>query len=244
MTTGPDLAPDSAIDLTPGDYVRLEISDTGVGLTEDAKEKMFDPFFTTKFAGRGLGLAVVQGIVRAHRGGIHVVSAPGQGTVFQVFLQCAPKEASAAPRVIASGELEQPGVRTGTILVVEDEEILRQAVSKSLLKRGFSVMEAKDGSEALDLIRAHTDAIDAVLLDFTIPGVSSREVFQEILGLRPDVTVIVTSAYAVGTVAASFSDFHVDQFIRKPLRLVDLVRMLESALSAKTSRKPRTPNVS
>ena len=105
-------------------------------------------------------------------------------------------------------------------------------------------MEAKDGSEALDLIRAHKHAIDAVLLDFTIPGVSSREVFEQILGLRPDVTVIVTSAYGVGTVAASFGDFHLDQFIRKPFKLVDLVRMLESALSAKTSRKPKTPNVS
>ncbi|MFL6354280.1 MAG: PAS domain S-box protein [Bryobacteraceae bacterium] len=245
VTGGRDLAPNNAIDLTPGDYVQLEVSDTGSGITNEAKEKIFDPFFTTKFAGRGLGLAVVQGIVRAHGGGINVVSAPGQGTVFQVFLPCAPKNALVAPTVITSGEVEQSNTPTGTILVVEDEELLRRSVSMALVKRGFSVIEAKDGSVALDVIRAHKDDIDAVLLDVTLPGISGREVFQQTLRMRPDLKVILTSAYDVETVAASFADLRVDHFIRKPFRLVDLMRMLERALSVETSagRTPETPKL-
>jgi two-component system, cell cycle sensor histidine kinase and response regulator CckA len=245
VSGGRDLAPNNAIELTPGDYVQLEVSDTGSGITPEAKEKIFDPFYTTKFAGRGLGLAVVQGIVRAHRGGVHIVSAPGKGTVFQVFLPCAPKEASVPTRVITSGELEQFNVGTGTILVVEDEELLRLSVSMALRKRGFSVMEAKDGSVALDLMRARKDGIDAVLLDVTLPGISGREVFQEILRMRPDLKVIVTSAYDLGTVSASFAELPVHHFIRKPFHLVELARMLESTLSAETSapRFPETPNL-
>jgi CheY-like chemotaxis protein len=244
VSGGRDLAPNNAIALTPGDYVQLEVSDTGSGITTEAKEKIFDPFFTTKFAGRGLGLAVVQGIVRAHRGGINIVSAPGEGTVFQVFLPCAPKEASVPTRVITSGELEQSNVRMATILIVEDEELLRSSFSKALLKRGFSVMEAKDGSVAFDLVHAHANDIDAVLLDLTLPGISGREVFEEILRTRSDLKVIVTSAYDLGSVAASFAELPVDHFIRKPFHLAELVRMLESTLSAETSapRAPETPN--
>jgi PAS domain S-box-containing protein len=246
VTGGRDLAPNNAINLTPGDYVKLEVSDTGSGITKGDEGKIFDPFFTTKFAGRGLGLAVVQGIVRTHGGGINVVSAPGQVTVFQVLLPCALKPASPVPRLITSGELERSNVRPGTILVVEDEEALRGAVSEFLRKRGFSVMEAKDGSVALGLIRANTDEIDAILLDFTLPGISSREVFQETLRVRPELPVIVTSAYGVETITASFVEIHVDHFIRKPFGLDDLMRMLESALCAKTSEgcTPDTPNVS
>jgi CheY-like chemotaxis protein len=236
---------DLAMDLTPGDYVKLEVSDTGSGITEGDQQKLFDPFFTTKFAGRGLGLAVVQGIVRTHGGGINVVSAPGEGTVFQVFLPCALQPAS--PPLTKSGELAGINVRPGTILVVEDEEALRRAISQLLRKRGFSVLEAQDGSVALGLIRAHIDEIDAVLLDFTLPGMSSREVFQETLRVRPGVPVIVTSAYGIETITASFVELQVDHFIRKPFALEDLLRLLDSVLSpgqrARVARPRAGPSV-
>ena len=141
-----NLAPNGATTLPQGDYVRLEVSDTGCGMTEEVKAKIFDPFFSTKFAGRGLGLAVVQGIVRDHGGAIDLVSAPGEGTTFQVFLPCTPQRVAKIHSAISSSGVGQSNARTGTILVVEDEETLRLAVSKALRKSGFSVMEASDGS--------------------------------------------------------------------------------------------------
>ena len=154
VSGGRDLAPNNATDLTPGDYVRIEVSDTGCGMTEEIKTKIFDPFFSTKFAGRGLGLAVVQGIVRDLGGAINIVSAPSQGTAFQVLLPAAPKGASEIHSTIESGGLEESNANARTILVVEDDETLRRAVSMGLQKRGFSVIEASDGSVALDLIHA------------------------------------------------------------------------------------------
>ena len=213
--------------------MRIEVSDTGCGVTEEVRAKIFDPFFSTKFPGRGLGLAVVQGIVRDLGGAINIVSAPGQGTAFQVLLPCAPKGASEIHSTITSGGLEKSNANARTILVVEDDETLRRAVSKGLQKRGFSVIEASDGSAALDLIHAHRDEIDVVLLDVTLPGASSREVFEEVLRIRPDLKVIVTSAYGQQMVDAYYSGLRVNYFIRKPFQLDDLVRLSGSAFSAK-----------
>jgi len=229
---GRDLAADSETDLREGDYVRLEISDTGCGMTEEAKAKIFDPFFTTKFAGRGLGLAVVQGIVRAHGGAIHLVSTPGQGTTFQVLLSCTTKKRLETQSAMTSFSADQSDARVGTVLVVEDEELLQLAVSKALMKRGFSVMKASDGSAAMDLIRTHKDDIDVILLDVTVPGRSSREVFEEAQRLRPGLKMILTSAYCKETVSASFPGLRVERFIRKPFQLAELVNELQNALSA------------
>jgi two-component system, cell cycle sensor histidine kinase and response regulator CckA len=225
---GKDLAPNSATDLPEADYVRLEVSDTGCGMTEEAKAKIFDPFFTTKFAGRGLGLAVVQGIVRAHGGAIHLMSTSGQGTTFQVMLSCAAKRGFETESVITSFSAEQSNARAGTVLVVEDEELIRLAVSKALRKRGFSVMMASDGSAAMDLIRTHKDDIDVILLDITLPGRSCREVFDEVKRLRPDLKMILTSAYGKETVDAAFAGPRIEYFIRKPFQLCDLMRLLEA----------------
>jgi PAS domain S-box-containing protein len=227
-----DLAPNSAKDLPDADYVRLEVSDTGCGMTEEAKAKIFDPFFTTKFAGRGLGLAVVQGIVRAHGGAIHLVSTPSQGTTFQVLLSCTPKRGLETQSAITTFSAEQSNARAGTVLVVEDEELIRLAVSKGLRKRGFSVMKASDGSAAMELIRTHKDDIGVILLDVTLPGRSSREVFEEAQRLRPDLKVILTSAYGKETIDATFAGLRVEHFIRKPFQLGDLVRLLGGTLSA------------
>jgi len=232
VTGRENLAFNGATTLPQGDYVRLQVSDTGCGMTEAVKAKIFDPFFSTKFAGRGLGLGVVQGIVRGHGGTIDLKSSPGEGTTFQVFLPCTPQRVAKIHRAISSSGVGQSKARTGTILVVEDEETLRLAVSTALRKSGFSVMEANDGSGAMELLRAHKDEIDAILLDVTLPGIASREIFEEAQRIRPDLKVIVNSAYSKETVDASFAGLAVEHFIRKPFRLADIARLLGGVLSA------------
>jgi PAS domain S-box-containing protein len=147
-------------ELESGEYVRLEVRDTGCGMTEEQRAKIFDPYYTTKFAGRGLGLAVVHGVVRAHGGAINVVSAPGRGTTIQTFFPCwgeAAKKENPAGETVAS----EPAIRAwGTVLVVEDESSLLRAVAKALRKEKFTVLEAANGSVAIDLLRNHAGELD------------------------------------------------------------------------------------
>jgi CheY-like chemotaxis protein len=121
---------------------------------------------------------------------------------------------------------------------VEDEQILRLAVSKALRKSGFVVMEATDGSAAIELLRTHEDRIDVVLLDFTLPGISSRQVFEETQRMRPDLKMIVTSAYSKDTVDASFTGLKVEHFIRKPFQLGEIAQLLGEVLSVKPNSLP------
>jgi two-component system cell cycle sensor histidine kinase/response regulator CckA len=224
--------PSSPPNLPSGDYLNLEVSDTGGGMTEEVQAKVFDPFFSTKFAGRGLGLAVVQGIVRDHGGAINLVSAPGQGTKFEIFLPCVGETARSGQDSMTLVSRKEHRPQGGIVLLVEDEGVLRVAVSRMLQKNGFGVIEAGDGSSALDLVRAYQDKIDVMLLDITLPGVSSREVFEQAQRLRPNLKVVLTSAYGREAVDACFGGVRVERFIRKPFQFVDLMGVLQDALSA------------
>ncbi len=232
ITGSPDVVGNNAAALPRGDYVRLQVSDTGGGLTDEAKAKIFDPFYTTKFAGRGLGLAVVQGTVHAQGGAIDVISAPGQGAMFQVVLPCTSKRPLEIQNPISSSGAGQSKALAGTVLVVEDEELLRRAVSKVLRQRGFSVMEVSDGSAAIDLICTCKDNIDLIVLDVTLPGRSSREVLEEARRMRPEVKTVLTSAYGKEYVDATFAGLQIDHFIRKPFQLGDLVACLQGVLAS------------
>jgi CheY-like chemotaxis protein len=215
--------------LEAGDYLTLTVSDTGCGMTEEMKARVFDPFFSTKFAGRGMGLAVVQGIVRDHGGAINVISTPDEGSTFEIFLPCG--EATPSSQV---ADTRSSGDETrnahGVVLVVEDEDILRLAVSKMLRKNGIRVLEAIDGHSALELLRTHAGKIDVMLLDVTLPGVPSRDIFKEAWKIRPDLKTIITSAYSRETVDVTFAGLPVERFIRKPFRLDDLMDLLQEAL--------------
>jgi PAS domain S-box-containing protein len=207
-----------------GDCIRLRVSDTGCGMTGEQQARIFEPFFTTKFSGRGLGLAVVHGIVRAHGGAIKVTSSPGDGTAFDVFLPCARQAARPDPRVGASAPAEDES-NSGRVLVVEDEEALRTAVSRLLRKKGFAVLEAGNGTDAIDLLREQNREIDVMLLDLTIPGASSLEVALEVHRIRPDLKIVLTSAYGESA-SQQIKVPEVSAFIRKPFQIAELVNLL------------------
>jgi nitrogen-specific signal transduction histidine kinase len=211
--------------LPEGNYVRLEVSDTGHGMAPETKARVFDPFFTTKSIGHGLGLAVVDGIVRRLGGAIHLASEPGKGTAFEILLPCAETTPGTARRPMSRLVESAMPSRPTTVLVVEDEDPLREASVKMLRRLGFTVIEAGDGSAALEAIRAHQSPIDFLFLDTTLPGTPSREVFEEARRLRPGIKVIITSAYSEDFAAASLQG-RFERFLRKPYRLGHLANLI------------------
>jgi signal transduction histidine kinase len=213
--------------LQPGSYVFLEVSDNGCGLEPETQAKIFDPFFTTKFAGRGLGLAAVLGIMRSHRGAIKVTSTPGQPTSFKIFLPFS------RPSSAAAGEFSaQPGGLVnwrgqGLVLVVDDEEGVRKVVKMILEEYGFTILTANDGWEALETFKAHAAEIVAVILDLTMPRLDGLKAFQELRRLRPDVKVILTSGYSEEEAVSRFVGEGLAGFIQKPYNAVGLLEKMK-----------------
>jgi PAS domain S-box-containing protein len=218
--------------LPEGAYVQLDISDTGRGMSPETKAKAFNPFFTTKSPGRGIGLAVVQEIVQSLGGAIILTSEPDKGSSFQILLPGVQGTARASDKAAAAAWNPADSRRNGTVLIVEDEDHLRLALVKMLRKAGFEVFEAADGSSAISILRMHGGKLDAILLDMTIPGASSDEVVAQAANAKPDINVILTSAYHKETIAATMSQPQVRGFIRKPFHFDDLLTMLRSCLSS------------
>jgi PAS domain S-box-containing protein len=227
-------------ELPDGEYVQIEVSDTGQGMDDEVKSRIFDPFFSTKPMGRGLGLSVVQGVVRSHGGVIDVVSAPGCGATFRVWLPCFPKhEAWTEGRegAITWRAGEEWALQSRTILVIEDEKMLRESFAAMLRKRGCTVIEAEDGNAGVDLFIANRLTIDAVLLDITLPGKTGRVVLEELQRLEPEVKVIVTSAYGPEYVQSLLDGLRTAGYIQKPYHLARVEAVLQECLSS--NRKVR-----
>jgi len=217
-------------ELPSGDYLRVEVSDTGCGMTEEVRGKMFDPFFTTKSPGRGLGLSAVQGIIRTHGGTINVVSAPGHGSCFEILMPCNSEAARKRRDVALCGEADGQSSHW-CVLVIEDEDALRVTVSKMLRKNGLTVFEAANGKDGTELFRGSGPSIDAVLLDMTLPEMSGPEVLRALRHIRPDVKVIITSAYSQSYVETAIAGQLPYRYIRKPYRLDELLGLLRNICS-------------
>ena len=228
-------AAESGPELPAGTYMRLEVSDTGNGMSADVQARIFEPFFTTKQFGKGIGLSVAQRIVRRYGGSIYCQSAPSQGARFVVLLPCAGAglNCHAAPEPEASGPCLAPGT---TLLLVEDEEGLRIPVSTLLRQKGIRVIEAGDGSTAIEALESHADNIDAILLDLTLPGTPSDEVIAAASRIRPDIKILLTSAYSSRDAAQALAATQVKGFLRKPYQLSELSRALNELLAGSRAK--------
>jgi PAS domain S-box-containing protein len=204
-------------------FVFLEVSDTGCGMDTDTLQRIFDPFFSTKFAGRGLGLAAVMGIVESHHGHVRIRTAPGDGTTFRILFPAVSDSADHAP-----GRLSGPQWRgRGTVLVVEDEEGVREVVGRMLERLGFQVITAEDGIEALQRLDHHGGAMAAVLLDLSMPRMGGAEVLQQIRERRPGVPIILMSGYTEQEVASKLlGPEGAAAFLQKPFLPEDLTSVL------------------
>ena len=215
--------------LADGQHIQLEITDTGCGIPPETQARVFEPFFSTKSPGRGLGLAVTDGIVRGLGGAIQLESKPGTGTTVRVLLPIE-SDSRQIPRPYLDSVPESRRSRFATALVVEDEEFLRNAASKILARQDMHVIEAANGADAIATIRASQRHIDVLVLDISIPGASSREVLEEAVRFRPDMSVIIASAYTKD-MAAKTLQYPIQYFLRKPYRMAELADMIRTAVA-------------
>ena len=219
------------VDWQPQDlaYACLEVADTGCGIAEENFEKIFDPFFTTKFTGRGLGLPVVLGILRAHHGAVTVESKPDRGSIFRVFLPVSVEEVSRQP----DQAVQTPETRKGgTVLVVEDDENVRDMAKTMLIHLGFTVLEARDGVEAVEVFRLHQGEIRCVICDLSMPRMDGWETLTALRKLSPDISVILSSGYDKELVMAGEHPELPNAFLRKPYLLKELSDMIRCATQA------------
>lgn len=220
--------------LDPGEYLELDVSDTGQGISPAELPHIFDPFYTTKDVGQGtgLGLALAYGIIKAHQGTIKCYSDPGVGTSFKIYLplvtgvELQPKE---------DGDLEQKNARTisiqgKTILVVDDEDVIREVSVELLQGQGCNVFQASNGQEALEVYRAKGKEMDLVLLDLGMPGLTGEETLEKLLALDPEVRIIVASGYVDHKIARDPVRYGAKAFVGKPYQLRSLLQVIHEAL--------------
>jgi len=212
-------------DLEKGNYVYLDVSDTGCGMDEVMLANIFDPFYSTKFTGRGLGLAATLGIIHAHKGTIRVESEPGKGALFRVFF---PASKKTLPKESLLKTQTEQWQGSGTILLVEDQAEVREVTKRMLELIGFDVITASDGLEAVQVFRKHLD-VRLIFLDLTMPHMNGEETLKEIRRIKSDALVLLSSGYGELDVVQQFAGKGLAGFIQKPYRLeiiIDKIRKI------------------
>lgn len=214
----------------PGNYVVVEVADTGIGMSPDIQQRVFEPFFTTKTMGKGtgLGLASVYGIVKTHNGYIEIESQPDQGTTIQIFLPASEKN----PEVKKKPK-EQFTRGKGHILYVDDETMLLEVGSELLEMVGYQIQSASSGQKAIDIFQRDKEKIDLVLFDMIMPGMNGGELFDKLKEIRPDVKTILSSGYSIDGQAQEIMERGCNGFIQKPFDLKSLSRKIMDVLEDK-----------
>ncbi|NTW16560.1 MAG: response regulator, partial [Syntrophaceae bacterium] len=215
-----------------GRYVKVSVTDTGIGMDEKTKERIFEPFFTTKELGRGtgLGLASAYGIIKGHNGIISVESEPGCGATFTIYLPASDKDLTKEVEVsddLIKGE--------GTILLVDDEDVIIDVGKESLEILGYNVLTAKSGQEAVEIFKTKNGKIDLVILDMIMPGMNGMETFDVLKSMNPNIKVLLSSGYSAESQSAKIMEQGCSGFIQKPYGLTDLSRKVKEVIDKKIS---------
>ncbi|MBD3420870.1 MAG: response regulator [Chitinivibrionales bacterium] len=219
-------------DLKPGMYLIVKVTDTGTGMDQKIKDRIFEPFFTTKASGKGtgLGLAGVYGTAKSHNGAIEVDSVPGQGTTFKLYLP------STHEKAMPEG-LPQAGMvksRTGSVMLVDDEQYFRDLANEMLSDMGFSVQTCSDGIEALNHYHQHWREIDLVILDMVMPRMNGADCLLKLKDINPDAKVIVATGYVNSQDTAIIRTKQIAGFIQKPFSEAELCELIDRVISSDT----------
>ena len=215
----------------PGDYIKITVTDTGIGIDGETRERIFEPFFTTKEMGRGtgLGLASVYGVIKNHGGYINVYSEIDQGTTFSIYLPASRKKIEKQiEKTVATLALG-----TGTILLIDDEEMIIKVGKELLQELGYDVLSARSGQEAIELYGKNADKIDLVIMDMIMPGMGGGETFDRLKKINPEIKVLLSSGYSINGQASKILERGCSGFIQKPFNLIQLSDKISQIISKK-----------
>ena len=222
--------PEHSLPLEEGKYVRITIRDQGTGIPEKHLDKIFDPFFTTKLKGNGLGLATAYSIIKKHNGYINVESQFEEGTTFYIYLPASDEKLQ-----LRESAHDEPLSGSGKILVVDDEDFIRDMLTKMLTRSGYTVTCAVDGRQAIEMYKNEKEQgepFDAVLMDLTIPGgIGGREAIKKLREIDPDVKAIVSSGYSNDPIMADHTKYGFNACLAKPYRASELNKVLSEVLN-------------
>jgi PAS domain S-box-containing protein len=221
----------------PGRYVSIDVTDSGCGMDKETQQRIFEPFYTTKFTGRGLGMSSVMGIIKSHNGAILLYSEPGSGSTFKVLLPVISGQQGVSRSDPAGSALPKPHRDTaGKVLVVDDEELVREVCGEYLNDMGLQTLNAADGKEAVDIFSRNMNDISLVILDLTMPNMDGVVSLRAMRQIQPDTKILISSGHATQTTEKFFVDDQPDGFIQKPFQKNELQAKIAGILDGSSSQ--------